>query len=1065
MKLIKRTTLHYQAGNSDKIYEVDLCDLGNEQYIVNFRYGRRGKTLKESSKTAQPVALAKAQQVFDQLVGSKLKKGYQDVTEASSSQTQQEVNDLNTSNLTTSNVVTKDPRHQAILNAIAFGTAEPNANPDSSKGSSKWSQTRAIWRAGELKIREATPLIIPLIGTEQPLKDYCIAWALGWCGDQHVIPHLQRLYETPSTPDFVKGIAWEAWMKLCDQSTQERLRSQQIEQLPAQLQSHIETDNPAEFSNALLTYLDSNDYTRFGVLDTLYQINNAQVRPALLNLLRTAPLRPNYFKAIRHIFKIAEYRQDAQVFGIIAYRLDTEPPMFHQSYWHKYYWDRNSRKYIPRSNYLGSPDAKRAYSNVTRDYLRRRVWRTLRKLGEECDWNYINLALEVLLQYSDSDGVPARTSTLYRWNYSNWTRTSYTRNWDSYAGYLTFNHILYTNSPRYQLMPNSQAWRCRDNYKPGDPEPDVREEAFPKLWEQHPDALLQLLLESHCHQVHQFAAKALKVCQSFCNQIDTETVIRLVNKPYPVTAQLGFELATQKYNSDNPDNPNLDLLLALANCQFPPARTQAHQWIQAIPTHLITASNLIIPLVISQHSDTRTFARQLLTQSIISEATAKVLIGRVIVAVLELEPTQTDIAKDTAQTLLLGFTPQLRTLGMGVVLDLLQHPMPEIQELGARILFNHETPAADLPPKLIESLLNASHQSVQGIGVQIFGQLPDQRLLQDYDLVLAIATNQQAHLRQGIRPVIQRLGQLYPEFVTQLATEIITLLQLPERHQGVHKDLVQLLREDLPSWMTSITKDNAMELLQAKSSAAQELVGLVLQANYTTWGLELETPDIVKLANHEILSVRQAAWTMIEQRLNRIRSNSQDMLAAVRLLEAKWQDSREFATKLFSQQITEQDWTPEVMVSICDSTRDDVRQFGRDLVLRTFQQSYGQDYLLKFSEHPSQDMQLFATNYLEQYAVDNTDRLQDLIPYFISILSRVNRGRIAKQRVFAFLEAEAQKSQAAAKIVAEILTRQSITMAIGDKARSIQIMLQIHQNYPTIPLPIHVKPVSEVRGL
>ncbi|WP_293123097.1 hypothetical protein, partial [Moorena sp. SIO4G3] len=42
-----------------------------------------------------------------------------------------------------------------------------------------------------------------------------------------------------------------------------------------------------------------------------------------------------------------------------------------------------------------------------------------------------------------------------------------------------------------------------------------------------------------------------------------------------------------------PDNPNLDLLLALANCQFPPARTQAHQWIQAIPTHLITASPLI----------------------------------------------------------------------------------------------------------------------------------------------------------------------------------------------------------------------------------------------------------------------------------------------------------------------------------------------------------------------------------------------------------------------------------------------------------------------------------------
>jgi hypothetical protein len=150
------------------------------------------------------------------------------------------------------------------------------------------------------------------------------------------------------------------------------------------------------------------------------------------------------------------------------------------------------------------------------------------------------------------------------------------------------------------------------------------------------------------------------------------------------------------------------------------------------------------------------------------------------------------------------------------------------------------------------------------------------------------------------------------------------------------------------------------------------------------------------------------------------------------------------------------------MVSICDSIREDVRQFGRELVTRTFQQSYGQEYLLKFSEHPSADMQLFATNYLENYAVDNPDRLREITPYFVSVLCRVNRGRVAKQRVFAFLDAEAQKSAEAAQIVAEILTKQSVTMAIGDKATAIQTMLKIHQLYPKISLPIQVKPVSVV---
>jgi hypothetical protein len=42
MKLIQRANLHFRDGNSDKIYEVDLCEVGAERFVVNFRYGRRG---------------------------------------------------------------------------------------------------------------------------------------------------------------------------------------------------------------------------------------------------------------------------------------------------------------------------------------------------------------------------------------------------------------------------------------------------------------------------------------------------------------------------------------------------------------------------------------------------------------------------------------------------------------------------------------------------------------------------------------------------------------------------------------------------------------------------------------------------------------------------------------------------------------------------------------------------------------------------------------------------------------------------------------------------------------
>ena len=60
MKLVRKSRLFYQEGKSDKVYEVDLCDvsttLSPDQFVVNFRYGRRGTTLREGTKTSTPVS-------------------------------------------------------------------------------------------------------------------------------------------------------------------------------------------------------------------------------------------------------------------------------------------------------------------------------------------------------------------------------------------------------------------------------------------------------------------------------------------------------------------------------------------------------------------------------------------------------------------------------------------------------------------------------------------------------------------------------------------------------------------------------------------------------------------------------------------------------------------------------------------------------------------------------------------------------------------------------------------------------------------------------------------------
>jgi len=68
-------TLFFKQGKADKIYKAAL-EGKEEQYIVNFAYGRRGSTLKTGTKTQTPVPYEKAKKIYDKLIKDKSAKGY-----------------------------------------------------------------------------------------------------------------------------------------------------------------------------------------------------------------------------------------------------------------------------------------------------------------------------------------------------------------------------------------------------------------------------------------------------------------------------------------------------------------------------------------------------------------------------------------------------------------------------------------------------------------------------------------------------------------------------------------------------------------------------------------------------------------------------------------------------------------------------------------------------------------------------------------------------------------------------------------------------------------------------
>jgi len=71
----RQTTLYYNEGSSDKVYEV-FIEPKDDGCIVRYAYGRRGATLQPGTKTPIPVSPEEAERIFDSLVKQKLAKGY-----------------------------------------------------------------------------------------------------------------------------------------------------------------------------------------------------------------------------------------------------------------------------------------------------------------------------------------------------------------------------------------------------------------------------------------------------------------------------------------------------------------------------------------------------------------------------------------------------------------------------------------------------------------------------------------------------------------------------------------------------------------------------------------------------------------------------------------------------------------------------------------------------------------------------------------------------------------------------------------------------------------------------
>ena len=71
----QQISLYFKEGSSDKEYHASI-DPQQNQFVVNFAYGRRGSTLQTGSKTSSPVDFQTATKILNKLITEKKSKGY-----------------------------------------------------------------------------------------------------------------------------------------------------------------------------------------------------------------------------------------------------------------------------------------------------------------------------------------------------------------------------------------------------------------------------------------------------------------------------------------------------------------------------------------------------------------------------------------------------------------------------------------------------------------------------------------------------------------------------------------------------------------------------------------------------------------------------------------------------------------------------------------------------------------------------------------------------------------------------------------------------------------------------
>ena len=931
-------------------------------------------------------------------------------------------------------------------------------HPDVWRIMSARKRTRLVWRLGELRLQEAVPQLLTLIGTADAMLDYCLCWTLGRCADPRAIDALNTL-QTSSKHDIVKRMATLAWLALVDDILRQKHADSLIGDWPAVLREAWATQDGDQFLQQMsqpdiLKNISQNEW-----LEQLNQVAQASAyagfaKNVLIHRLRQLPLNFGTFRAVRRLYKAAEFRADAQLLGVLHELFE----MKGYSVWRgESDWVSVNGKNVRFSEAVKRQDSGLAYTNRTQAYFRRRTWRTLRRLGKVEDSAFVKLAAGILQTLDDGKAGSARVVSHSEWDSEKKKWVQRKRYLSPYSGWILYYQLLHSRHDYTALGSSKKFWWS--TYPADDSDSSVLEkprgEVYPHLWDQQPQILLWLLGHSRCEGVHEFAARALCSNQTFCTALTASQIRVLIQSSYAADVQFAFHNIRDRLTQAKDAEQSFEWLLLLVGTPLEAARQFALGYISDNPSRYFSSPQLIAAMLCSPDEGLRKLGR------LLCEA-AKTRFGmpeKVIELLLEwMEGSEawsgplSEIMDNLRWVLRDCLAREAASAPYERLLALLNHPSTTIASLAADWLLVHRNPlVSHLPTETLHSLMQSDDPERCGIGVKLFGALPDNILFNQAELFSRCCVHPQAAVRQALLPTLERLMQRsfgdHDKFVGVLLPVLLDTLFRSEAGEGVHVDVLTILRGPLAGFVKKLGVDTHLRLMLSQSKSAQGLGSWLLPERKP---LDYTVQDWARLARVPELAVRQWACQCYRENISMILDSMEN---ALRIFDSRWEDVQSFASEFFR---SHGQWTPALLISLCDHGNPSVQSMGRELIKRHVGLEDVTDYLLKLSQHPSTSIQLLVSDWLEEGVGGDIDRLTRLRPYFLSVLSQINRARRVKNRVLAFLHKKAAESEQAAAFVAELFARQVVSVSIMDKEKYLEGLQDIQQRYPQLDSPLKV---------